>query len=302
MILFQIRWATEELSSSVCFLLCWKRQLSQNLDRGVVHNILAFKHPKVQGENEKEQSSSVSLKCVSLFTPKLWMWMRGFDSPGCVVQVILDGHNCYVEIGVCMTHNASHNPNWGAFSRTLWPLSYLLTCYVSFQEHHHSSYLYLYLFPFWSWWGRKESRSSELVGASKKLPTIHDMCGSIWNHVGIVSITKSCALKESLTFVVYFGFFFLENPAHGVVCLWSKKCLWLGKKIWTCFLKQLQHQPNTSLKKKYLLLNESYSFEERPLLFSGIWCQQQENIGSYRKCSELSLINLSYSRFSDMNQ
>lgn len=51
------------------------------------------------------------------------------------------------------------------------------------------------------------------------------MCSFIWNHVGIVSITKSCALKRSI--LTFFFFFPLEKLDHGVICVWSKNaCGW----------------------------------------------------------------------------
>lgn len=66
------------------------------------------------------------------------------------------------------------------------------------------------------------------------------MCSFICNHIGIVSITKSCALKRSILPFLFF-FFPLEKLGHGVICLWSKKCLWLRNKIWPYNFEQLEH-------------------------------------------------------------
>lgn len=92
----------------------------------------------------------------------------------------------------------------------------------------------------------------------------------IWNHVGIVSITKSCALKRSI--LPFFSSFFplkslvMEPSAYKVT-----KCLWQRKKIRTYNFEQLEHY---WIKNKCLFLNESPVFEEWALLFPGIWCQQ----------------------------
>lgn len=211
----------------------------------MVRRSLAFKHLKVQRGNE-EQSSVVFLKCVLQFTFKLCIWMGGFDSPGCFVQVSFCGPNCHVRTGECVPHRAPHYPIYGAFWRTPRILSCLLNCFFPCKD---AITIHISIYSFfgdgekgraqsrflWTFVCQQETLLQTLTYAQFHLET-HRNC----QH-------HSCALKESPTTLV----FLFKNPAPGVMCLWSKPCWWLRKKVWTCCLKHLYRQLNTSLENKY---------------------------------------------------
>lgn len=95
------------------------------------------------------------------------------------------------------------------------------------------------------------------------------VCSFIWNHVGIVNITKSCALKICIL-PFYFLIFPLkslgmESSAYEVKNAEEEN---LNIQLWT-----IGTLPNKKINGYFL--NESPVFKEWPPSFLGIWCQQR---------------------------